>query len=330
MASVRLVNPGRLRRRHHRRQPAALREFWRTHRRRGKRIVRTNARRRRRKMPTGLASYWRKVRAALSVKSKKRTNPRRKGVKHHMAKRRRRRQPAALARYWSRHRRHNTRRRRRRNPSFHFGRRRNRVVYVHRRRHHRRHNPMLSIPLTELVALTGWAVAGMAGTRIIPQMVLPSYNTGIAGYGLNFATAVGLSWLGSKFGGSRAGQGLLIGGMVGLATRVLTDMLGSTQAGAWGLSGDLDFDLGFYIPNTFAVPTTGQGPFLLNPGVVGAPMQAGGVPSPMTPAIAPASAGGTAAATGGGVTAAQLASATYAPSGNLPNDPSAWRSNWAA
>jgi len=46
--------------------------------------------------------------------------------------------------------------------------------------------------------------------------------------------------------------------------------------------------LSYYVPNTFALPTTGQGPFLLNPGVVGMPMQAGGVPSPMTPAIAAA------------------------------------------
>jgi hypothetical protein len=44
--------------------------------------------------------------------------------------------------------------------------------------------------------------------------------------------------------------------------------------------------LSYYVPNSFAVPTYGQGPFLLNPGVAGAPMQAGGVPAPMTPAIA--------------------------------------------
>lgn len=240
--------------------------------------------------------------------------------------------PAGLRRYWATHRRGNRshRRRRRHNP-FRLGRRRNRVVYIHARRHHyRRHNPLLSVPMGDLVALTGWAVAGMAGTRIIPQMVLPNYNSGIAGYGLNFVTAVGLSWLGGKFGGTKAAQGLLVGGMVGLATRILTDMLGSTQAGAWGLSGDLDFDLGFYIPNTFSVPTTGQGPFLLNPGVYGAPMQAGGVPGGMTPAIAPAAASTQAAAAGGGVTAAQLSAATFSPSGNLPNDPSAWRSNWAA
>jgi len=45
--------------------------------------------------------------------------------------------------------------------------------------------------------------------------------------------------------------------------------------------------LSFYIPNTFALPTTGRGPFLLQPGVTGRPMQAGGVPGFMTPPIVP-------------------------------------------
>jgi len=238
--------------------------------------------------------------------------------------------PAGLRRYWAAHRRSHNPHRRHRRRNYRFGsRRRNRVVYMHARRsYRRRHNPFLSVPVGELVALTGWAVVGMAGTRIIPQMVLPSQNSGIMGYGLNAVTAVGLSWLGGKFGGTRAAQGILIGGMVGLATRILTDMLGGTQAGAWGLSGDLDFDLGFYIPNSFAVPTTGQGPYLLNPGITGAPMQAGGVPTMQPVAIAPGS--GQAAAAAGGVTAAQLAAATQSGAGTGPAEPSAWRSNWAA
>ena len=35
--------------------------------------------------------------------------------------------------------------------------------------------------------------------------------------------------------------------------------------------------LAYYTPNTFAVPTAGQGPYLFNPGVTGAPAQAGGL-----------------------------------------------------
>lgn len=31
----------------------------------------------------------------------------------------------------------------------------------------------------------------------------------------------------------------------------------------------------YYVPNTYAVPTTGRGPFLLQPGVTGGPMASG-------------------------------------------------------
>lgn len=219
-----------------------------------------------------------------------------------------------------------------------FGRRRRRnrtVVYVTRgHRRSRRHNPLLSVPMGELVPLTAWAVAGMAGTRILPQMVFPQYNSGIAGYGLNFVTAVGLSWIGGKFAGSRASQGLLVGGMVGLAARILSDWLGSQTAGAWGLSGDLDFDMGFYIPNTFAVPTAGSGPFLLNAGVTGQPSMNGGVPG-MAPVALPATAGGTAAAAPQGSaanpTAAQLSQMPQVAQGGAGgNTPGAWSSRWAA
>lgn len=337
MASVRLVNPGKLRARRHRRQrmPTALRRYWATHRRAGKRIVRTNSgRRRRRNMPAGLKKYWSRVRAALKSRS---SNRRRRGVNRPMAKRRRRRRsmPAGLRRYWASHRRERTHnpRRRRRNRAFHFGRRRNRtrVVYMSARRRSRRHNPLLAVPMGELIPLTAWAIGGMAGTRIIPQMILPQYNSGLGGYGLNFVAAVGLSWIGGKFAGTRASQGLLVGGMVGLAARMLSDALGSSTAGAWGLSGDLDFDLGFYIPNSFAVPTTGQGPYLLQPGITGSPMASGGMPT----ALAAPAAAGCAAGTGA-PTAAQLAAATAttAPAsgggGGGGQEPNRWHNSWAA
>jgi len=46
--------------------------------------------------------------------------------------------------------------------------------------------------------------------------------------------------------------------------------------------------LAFYVPNTFGLPTAGRGPFLLQPGAIGRPMQNGGVPGAMTPDIAAA------------------------------------------
>ena len=248
-----------------------------------------------------------------------------------MAKRRRtrRRMPAALRRYWASHR-HGARRRRR-NPSL-FGRRRRRsnrrtviVMRGHNRHYRRRHNPFLAVPMSELVPLTAWAVGGMAGARILPQMLAPGYNTGWTGYGLNIVTTLGLSWLGGKFAGTRAAQGLLVGGFVGTAARILADWLGGTSAIGGALSGDLDFDLGFYIPNSFPLPTTGQGPYLLQPGITGAPSAAGGVPTvvPLPPATAQAT-----AAAGGNPTAAQLSAGTAQMHGG--DTPGAWRTPWAA
>ena len=131
-----------------------------------------------------------------------------------MAKRRRsrRRMPTALRRYWASHRRSGNRRRRR-NPSM-FGRRRRRsnrrtviVMRGRNRGYRRRHNPLLAVPMSELVPLTAWAVGGMAGARILPQMLAPSYNQGWTGYGLNIVTTLGLSWLGGKFAGTRRRRG---------------------------------------------------------------------------------------------------------------------------
>lgn len=174
--------------------------------------------------------------------------------------------------------------------------------------------------MSELVPLTAWAVAGMAGTRILPQMLAPQYNSGLGGYGLNFVTAVALSWLGGKFAGSRASQGLLVGGMVGLAARILSDTLGGSSALGGALAGDLDFDLGFYIQNSFPLPTTGSGPYLLQPGISASPSVAGGLPAMPSAATVAANAAGQ-------PSAAQLAAATSAGTHDTPR---AWSSPWAA
>jgi hypothetical protein len=219
--------------------------------------------------------------------------------------------PTGLARYWAGRRRaraHNPRRSRRRARNFSFGRRRRRrsnPMYMSARR--RRHNPLLAVPMRDLLPLTAWAVAGMAGARILPQMLAPGYNTGITGYGLNAATSVALSWAGGKFAGARAAQGLLVGGLVGLAARVLSDFLGGSSVVGGALAGDLDFDLGFYIPNTFPLPTTGSGPYLLNPGVTGSPSVSGIQAAP---------------------SAAQLSAVTSG--GSSHQTPERWSKGWAA
>lgn len=175
--------------------------------------------------------------------------------------------------------------------------------------------------------MTGGAISGGVATRAVPQMLLGANNAGLMGYLANAAVAGIGGWLTGKFFSQKFGQGWLIGGAVALTSRILSDQLnlqvwnlGAGAATAPGVSGDLDFDLGFYLQNSFPVPTTGQGPFLLNAGQTGGPMQAGGVPTVMA---LPASAGSG--------SAAGVASGSADGSGNGAHASiDRWGSRWAA
>jgi hypothetical protein len=91
----------------------------------------------------------------------------------------------------------------------------------------RRHNPgelARTIGSTQDV-VTG-SVAGLVSavaTRQIPQMILNTGNTGVEGYAANLATALVTTWAAGKFAGPAAGRGALIGGMVILLDRVVSD-----------------------------------------------------------------------------------------------------------
>ena len=70
------------------------------------------------------------------------------------------------------------------------------------------------------------SVAGLisaVATRQVPQMILNTANTGMEGYAANLATALVTTWAAGKFGGPAAGRGALIGGMVILLDRVVSD-----------------------------------------------------------------------------------------------------------
>ena len=148
--------------------------------------------------------------------------------------------------------------------------------------------------MSELLAMTGGGVANGIITRSVPQLVLGAGNTGVVGYGANAAAAVAGAWLIKSMFGHKAGTGAIVGGFTALAQRIMQDLVGS-KLGDLGLSGDLDFDLGFYIGNSFPLPTAGNGPFLLNSGYSGGPMPSVSVGGPaIVPAALPA---GAAAAT---------------------------------
>jgi len=73
--------------------------------------------------------------------------------------------------------------------------------------------------------ITG-GIAGLAAavaTRQLPQVVLGASNTGVEGYAANAATAAVVAWAAGAFAGPAAGRGALIGGLVILYDRILSD-----------------------------------------------------------------------------------------------------------
>jgi len=120
---------------------------------------------------------------------------------------------------------------------------------------------------TDLLYMGGGALVNGILCRSVPQAVLPSYNTGIAGYGLNVAAGGIGAWLLGKFN-RRAGQGAWIGMIVAVGQRIISDNFGSgASAQSGGLSGDLDMDLGYYLSDSFPYPQgASAGPYARFPG----------------------------------------------------------------
>jgi len=196
---------------------------------------------------------------------------------------------------------------------------RNRNPFFGKRRHyHRRRNPGMGGTISEITGLILWGTGGAIVSRALPQLVLQANNTGFVGYFANLLVAVLGGGLVGRFAKGNSGSRFTAGGVIATGLRIFSDYFGS-QAQQFGLSGDLDFDLGYYVPNSFPLPTTGAGPWLLNPGQSGYPMAAGGVPgSPAAAAIQAAAGAG-----GAGTTV------TVAPSGSV-DEPQRWASRWAA
>jgi hypothetical protein len=91
----------------------------------------------------------------------------------------------------------------------------------------RRHNPdnlaaIVGSP-KDLVTASVAGLASAVATRQIPQMVLGTSNTGMEGYAANIVTALVTTWAAGKFGGAAAGRGALVGGMVIVLDRVVSD-----------------------------------------------------------------------------------------------------------
>jgi len=202
-------------------------------------------------------------------------------------------------------------------------RRRRRASNPHRSFRRRRHNPGMlgGFSSTDLLYAGGGALVNGLITRSGPQMLLASYNKGITGYGLNVAFGGLGAWLISKFN-RRAGQGAWIGMIVAVGQRVISDNFGSGMAAqTGGMSGDMDFDLGYYVSDRFPFAQGNGGPYDAYPG---SPYLA----SPPFPTTSAAAVRAGAAAAAAALPAA--AGATVGAATNLPGAPQAdrWGSVW--
>jgi hypothetical protein len=142
--------------------------------------------------------------------------------------------------------------------------------YMHRRR---RRNPdgFAGMSTTELL----WGGAGVVGNFLIarsgPAMLLPQYNVGAVGYGLNALFGAAGAWGIGKLN-RQAGVGAWFGLIAALASRFIAENFGSGQAAATsGMSGDLDY----YIGDPFPFAQGAGGPYQAFPG---SPYLPGGAP----------------------------------------------------
>jgi hypothetical protein len=129
--------------------------------------------------------------------------------------------------------------------------------------HRRRSNPAgLGRPMDWLQGGAG-VIAGVVGTRALPQMLLGATNTGVTGYAANAVAAVGLGFLTHMLFPRNAVlvTSVIAGGFAGLLSRIIADQ---TPFGAQlSLTGLGDHGFGLYQKSNYPYPprlVNGRGP----------------------------------------------------------------------
>lgn len=113
--------------------------------------------------------------------------------------------------------------------------------------HHRRHRN----PINEgVMATAAWAIAGGVGASWLPGVVVSSMNTGWTGVLATGVSAVAIGWAGEKFIDKRAGDGLMIGGLVATGGKLIAQLLGKNL---------VTFGMGQYTQTWFGPPYNSSG-----------------------------------------------------------------------
>ena len=135
------------------------------------------------------------------------------------------------------------------------------------RSYRRRRNPGLSSIIGGgggIVPLVVGGGVGFLAARMIPQNFLANYNKGWAGYALNAVSGAAAGWLLGKFWSRQAAVGAYVGTGVAVLSRILVEQF--NIGGGGGMTGDLDFDLGYYVSDRFPFPQGNGGPYDSFPG----------------------------------------------------------------
>jgi hypothetical protein len=143
-----------------------------------------------------------------------------------------------------------------------------------RHRRHRHHNPFDQ----STMMTAAWALGGGVAATWLPGVVVPTMNTGWTGVLATGVSAVAIGWIGEKFAGAQAGNGLLIGGLVATGGKLIAQLMGKQL---------VSFGMGQYTQTWFGPPYNSTGILQTTP-------------NPYTPPPAPAGGGsGTHAAMSG-------------------------------
>jgi len=121
--------------------------------------------------------------------------------------------------------------------------------------------------------------AGILGTVTLPQLVLGANNIGTTALMAEAAVALGLGLLSNRVS-KKFGEQVMVGGFAAMLANAGSQMLGIAPTPTSGT-------LGFYIDNSFPLPTSGRGPYLLNDGSSASPSANGDMNPPVVLPVAP-------------------------------------------
>ena len=143
------------------------------------------------------------------------------------------------------------------------GRRRRNPVLTMRHHRRRRSNPEFLSNLKGMTIRVAYLAGGGIMARSLPQLLVPQYNTGFMGYGMNLLTTAVSAALVGRWKGAPASQDWMLGGFAFTLSRIIDDYAGfklltfAQYSPSFQLSGDPHYGMaGVYASASFPLPSS--------------------------------------------------------------------------